>query len=161
MEFHGIEELMKRLKGLYDASEHTSEWRALTGRDHVNGVFDTFVFSEDVVYQIKAVEVAPKKMIAVGGEVGSGSVDLAEISQRGSPVPIGVVSRPTDASAIIMFGMQQYSSDVADMLKAEYFQSRQDHLESDLKRRLNTVLKRPEFRASYRRLREDQESYFS
>ena len=161
MEFHGIEELMKRLKGLYDTSDRRSEWRALTGRDHVNGVFDTFVFSDDVVYQIKAVEVAPKKMIAVGGEVGSGSADLAEISRRGSPVPIGVVSRATDASAVIMFGMQQYSSDVADVLKAEYFQSKQDRLENDLQRRLDSVLRRPEFRTSYRQLREDQEFYFS
>ena len=161
MEFHGIEELMKRLKGMYDASESRSSWRALTGRDHVNGVYDTFVFSDDVVYQIKAVEIAPRKMLAVGGEVGSGSADLAEISHTGSPVPIGVISRSADASAIIMFGMQQYSSDVADTLKTEYFQSKQDRFEGDLKRRMESVLKRPEFRTAYRRLREDQEFYFS
>lgn len=161
MEFHGIDELMKCLKRQYDASERKHEWRALTGRDHVNGVYDTFVFSDERVHQIKAVEVAPKRMIAVGGEIGSSSPDLAEITQEGSPVPIGVVSRATDASAIIMFGMQQYSSDIADMLRTEYFQSKQDRLESDLKHRLDALLKRPEFGTSYRRLREDQESYFS
>ncbi|UCE45575.1 MAG: hypothetical protein JSU93_01425 [Methanobacteriota archaeon] len=161
MEFLGIEELMRYLKRRYDATERKSEWRALTGRDHVSGVYDTFVFSGDAVHQIKAVEVAPQRMIAVGGEVGSGSPDLAEIVRKGSPVPIGVVSHAPDASSIIMFGMQQYSSDVAYTLRSEYFQSKQDRLDSDLQRRLDIVLKRPEFRTAYRKLREDQESYFS
>lgn len=161
MEFHGIEELMRRLKLQYDSSERRSEWRALTGRDHVSGVYDTFVFAEDVVHQIKAIEVAPKRMVAVGRPVGSSSPDLSEMTLKGSPVPIGMVSRATDASAIIMLGMQQYSSDVAYTLKTEYFGSKQDRLEHDLERRLDSVLERPEFRTSYRRLREDQESYFS
>ncbi|UCE81094.1 MAG: hypothetical protein JSV94_01285 [Methanobacteriota archaeon] len=161
MEFQGIDDLMKCLKNQYDASGRKNEWRALTGRDHVNGTYDTFVFSEEKVHQIKAVEVAPKKMVAVGGEMGSSSPDLAEIASKGSPVPIGMVSRATEASIIVMFGMQQYSSDIADVLKTEYFRSKQDRLESELKQRLDALLERPEFRTSYRTLRENQESYFS
>ncbi|MDH3366078.1 MAG: hypothetical protein OEM29_08795 [Thermoplasmata archaeon] len=161
MEFHGIDELMRGLKRQYDSSSRRHEWRALTGRDHVKGVYDTFVFSDEKTYQIKAAEVAPKRVIAVGGEVGTSSTDLAEISRNGSPVPIGIMSRSTDASSIVLFGMQQYSSEIADTLKAEYFQSKQDRLERDLKAQLDRLLERPEFRATYKSLREDQESYFS
>ncbi|UCE90818.1 MAG: hypothetical protein JSV90_05125 [Methanobacteriota archaeon] len=161
MEIHGVEELMLMLKRRYDASEHRHEWRALSGRDHVTGEYDTFVFSEDKIYQIKAVEISPQNMVGVGSEVGSSSPDLAGVSGRGSPVPLGVVSRKQDASAVVMFGLQQYSSDAALMLKDEFFSSKQDRLEADLKRRLDKLLERPQLRSSYRRMREDQESYFA
>lgn len=161
MEIHGVDELMRLLKGRYDLSEQRQEWRALSGRDHVTGEYDTFVFSDDRIYQIKAVEISPKNMVGVGCEVGSASPDLSEVSRLGSAVPLGVVSRGQDASAVIMFGMQQYSSDASQMLKDEYFSSKQDRLESDLKRRLDKLLERPQLRASYRRMREDQESYFA
>jgi hypothetical protein len=161
MEFLGIDELMRYLKRRYDSCDQRHEWRALTGRDHVKGTYDTFLFSDERIYQIKASEIARGRMIAVGGEVGSASPDLAELSKDGSPIPIGMVSRATDASSVLLFGMQQYSSDTADTLKTEYFQSKQERLERDLKAQLDRALKRPEFRATFKSLREDQESYFS
>jgi hypothetical protein len=161
MEFLGIDELMRYLKRQYDSSNQRHEWRALTGRDHVKGVYDTFLFSEEKIYQIKAAEVARGRMVAVGGEIGSNSPDLADMSKDGSPIPIGMVSRAADASSVILFGMQQYSSETADTLKLEYFESKQERLERDLKTQLDKALERPEFRATFRSLREDQESYFS
>lgn len=161
MEIHGVEELMHLLKLRYDSSEQRQDWRALSGRNHTTGDYDTFIFAEDRVYQIKAIEISPRNMVGVGCEVGTCSPDLTEISRQGSPVPLGVVSRRQDASSVIMFGMQQYSSDATLQLKDEFFSSRQDRLESDLKRRLDKVLERPQLRSSYRRMREDQESYFA
>ena len=152
---------MHLLKSRYDSSERKQDWRALSGRNHATGDYDTFVFAEDKVYQIKAVEVSPRNMVGVGCEVGSCSPDLSEISKKGSPVPLGVVSRSPEASSIMMFGLQQYSSDATLLLKDEFFSSRQDRLESDLKRRLDRLLERPQLRSSYRRMREDQESYFA
>lgn len=161
MELHGVDQLMRHLKGRYDSSERRHEWRALSGRDHANGKYDTFIFSDDTVYQIRSTEVSPRRMVAVGGEVGSNSPDLFELIKDGSPIPLGVISKAADASAIVMLGMQQYSSDVADILRSEHFHSKQDRLEGELEARLDRLLERPEFRTSYRRLREDQESYFA
>lgn len=161
MELHGIDELMRHLKGRYDSSECKHEWRALSGRDHASGKYDTFIFSDDRVYQIRSAEVSPRSMVAVGGEVGSNSPDLFDLIKDGSPIPLGVISKATDASAIVMLGMQQYSSDIADVLRSEHFHSRQDRLEGELDAKLDKLLERPELRASYRRLREDQESYFA
>ncbi len=161
MEVLGIDQLMRLLKKQYDSSSQRHQWRALTGRDHVKGFYDTFLFSDDTIYQIKAAEIARGSMIAVGGEVGSNSPDLAAASRHGSPVPIGMVSRSADASSVILFGMQQYSSETADLLKLEYFESKQERLERDLNTQLERALERPEFRASSRNLRHDQECYFS
>jgi hypothetical protein len=161
MEIHGIEELMRYLKGRYDSSERRHEWRALSGRDHISGRNDTFIFSEDKVYQIRSTEFSPRRMVAVGGEVGSNSPDLFELTKNGSPIPLGVMSKAADASAVIMFGIQQYSSDATDLLRHEHFDSKQDRLDEELETKLDKLLERPEYRTSYRRLREDQESYFA
>jgi hypothetical protein len=161
MEIHGVEDLMHLLKRRYDASERRHEWRALSGRNHLTGEYDTFVFSDDKIFQIKAVEISPSNMVGVGCELGSSTPDLSDIFRHGASVPLGVVSRRQDASAVMMFGMQQYSSDASHVLKNEYFSSKQDKLDSDLGRRLDKLLERPEFRSSYRRMREDQESYYA
>ncbi|MEM0343876.1 MAG: hypothetical protein QXJ32_03970 [Thermoplasmata archaeon] len=161
MEFHGIEEFMRYLKVKFDESERKPDWRALTGRDHVSGVNDTFIFSEAKVYQIKSVEVSPGQMVAVAAEVGDRSPDMLELMDRGARVPLSVVSKSPDAYSVIMFGLQQYSSDAADLLRREYFYSKQDRLDSDLERRLKLMLERPEYRRGYRELRERQEVYFA
>src|SRR5512136_1374948 len=160
MEFHGIDEFMRYLKGKYDISERKHEWRALTGRDHVNSRLDTFIFTDERVYQIRAVEVMPKKMATVASEVGGPSPDMLELIKGGAPIPLSVMSRSSDALSVMMFGMQQYSSDISDLLRREYYHSRQDQLDLDLDRSLKVLLERPEYRSVYRSLRNDQESYF-
>ena len=161
MEILGVDELMRYLKGRYDTSDRKKEWRALSGRNHVRGSTDTFVLTDDSVYQIMSKDVSKDKTLAVGREVGSCSPDLAELARRGSPIPIGLVSRAPDASAIVMFGMQQYSSDTADILRGEYFGSKQEALRADLDSKLERLVERPEFRKSYRSLRDDQDGYFA
>ena len=161
MEFHGIEEFMRYLKMKFDESERKQDWRALTGRNHVQGRNDTFIFTDKAVFQIKSVEVAPQKMAAVSREVGGPSTDLLELVKGGAPVPLNVVSRTPNAYSVIMFGMQQYSSDVADLFRNEYYSSKQDELDRDLDRRLDLLLERPEYRVSYRKIRESQEGYFA
>jgi len=160
MEFHGIEEFMRYLKGKYDASERKSEWRALTGRDHVNSRFDTFVFTDERVFQIKAVEVMPKNMAAVALEVGGPSPDLHSLIKGGSPVPLSMMTRSPDALSVMMFGTQQYSSEISDLLRREYYQSKQGQLDQALERNLKVLLERPEYKTAYRSLKNDQESYF-
>lgn len=161
MEFHGIEEFMRYLKAKYDESESRHEWRALTGRDHVSSSYDTFIFGDKKVYQIKSRELAPMRMVAVANEVGGPSPDMLELVRGGAPVPLSVISRAQDASAVVMFGMQQYSSDVADLFKREYYGSKQDTLKAELDRRVETLVKRPEFKHAYRSQREREEGYFA
>jgi hypothetical protein len=161
MEFQGIDEFMRYLKGRYDESERRHEWRALTGRDHVASHYDTFIFTDQKVYQIKSQELAPQRMAAVASEVGGPSPDMLEMVRGGAPVPLSVISRARDASAVVMFGMQQYSSDVADVFRREYYGSRQDALKTELDRSVENLIQRPEFRHAYRSMREREEGYFA
>src|SRR4030042_2143668 len=161
MEFHGIDEFMRYLKGRDDLSERKQDWRALTGRNHIDSTFDTFVFSDEKVYQIKAAAVPPKEMAAVAREVGGPSPDLLELVGGGAPIPLNVVSHKPSAHTVVMFGMQQYSSEISDLLKREYYSSKQDQLKDEMERSLNVLLERPEYRRAYRSLRERQEGYFA
>ncbi len=161
MEFQGIDGFMRYLKGKYDESERRHEWRALSGRDHVSSSYDTFIFTDHKVYQIKSLELMPQRMVAVASEVGGPSPDMLELVRGGSPVPLSVMSKAEDASAVVMFGMQQYSSDTADVLRREYYASRQDMLKADLDRRVGSLIERPEYRHAYRSLREREDGYFA
>ncbi len=161
MEFHGIDEFMRYLKAKYDESERRHEWRALTGRDHVSSSYDTFIFTDQRVYQIKSQELAPQRMVAVANEVGGPSGDMLDLVRGGAPVPLSVISKAKDASAVVMFGMQQYSSDTADVFRREYYPSKQDALRAELDQRVGTLIQRPEFRHAYRSMREREEGYFA
>lgn len=161
MEFHGIDEFMRYLKVKFDESERKQDWRALTGRNHVHGENDTFIFTDTRVYQIKSVEIAPHRMAAVGHEVGGPSPDMLELVRGGAPIPLNVVSKAPDAYSVVMFGMQQYSSEVADLFRNEYYSSRQDEIQNALKHQVDLLLQRPEYRASYRKIRQSQEGYFA
>jgi hypothetical protein len=57
--------------------------------------------------------------------------------------------------------MQQYSSDIAELLRKEYYSSKQEQLQAELDRKLKVLLERPDLRTSYRKLRESQEGYFA
>jgi hypothetical protein len=161
MELQGVEEFMRYLKTKYDESERKQEWRALSGRDHLSSSHDTFIFTDKRVFQIKALEVAPEKMVGVASEVGGPSPDLLELTRDGAPVPLSVISRAQDASAVMMFGMQQYSSDVADVFRREYYGSKQDALRADLDRMVSNVIQRPEYKRAYHDYKERQEGYFA
>ncbi len=161
MEFHGIDEFMVYLKTQFDRSGRRQDWRALTGRDHVTSAYDTFIVTDEKVFQVKAKEFAPGRMASVAREVGDSSPDLLELVKGGASVPLNVISHTPSAQSVIMFGIQQYSSEVSDLLRREYYSSRQDRLESDLDRSLNALLERPEYRRAYRDLRDSQEGYFA
>jgi hypothetical protein len=161
MEFQGIEEFMRCLKTKYDESERKQEWRALSGRDHVSSSYDTFIFTDQKVYQIKSLELMPQRMVAVANEVGGPSPDMLDLVRGGAPVPLSVISKAKDASAVVMFGMQQYSSDVADVFKREYYGSKQDQLKAELDSRIGSLIQRPEYRHAYRDLRAREDGYFA
>jgi hypothetical protein len=161
MEFNGIDEFMLYLKAQFDRSERRQDWRALTGRNHVSSDYDTFIFTDEKVFQIKAKEVAPKQMAAVAREVGGPSPDLLEVIKGGSPVPLNVMTRSPSAYSVIMFGVQQYSSDISDLLRREYYGSRQDQLDLELERSVKVLLDRPELRRAYTTMRQDQDGYFA
>ncbi|HEX7391883.1 MAG TPA: hypothetical protein VF374_02905 [Thermoplasmata archaeon] len=161
MEFSGIDEFMLYLKAQFDKSERRQDWRALTGRNHVSSDYDTFIFTDEKVFQIKAKEVAPKRMAAVAREVGGPSPDLLELIAGGSPVPLNVMTRSPSAYSVIMFGVQQYSSDISDLLRREYYGSRQDQLDLELDRSVKVLLDRPDVMRAYRSMRRDQDGYFA
>lgn len=161
MEFNGIDEFMLYLKAQFDKSERRQDWRALTGRNHVTSDYDTFVFTDEKVFQIRAKEVVPKQMAAVAREVGGPSPDLLELIKGGSTVPLNVMSRSPSAYSVIMFGVQQYSSDISDLLRKEYYGSKQDQLDRELGRSVKVLLDRPELRRAYRSMRQDQDGYFA
>jgi len=161
MEFHGIDEFMVYLKARFDRSDRRQDWRALTGRDHVTSAYDTFIFTDERVFQVTAKEFVPGKMASVAREVGNPSPDLLELIKGGASVPLNVISRAPSEHSVIMFGIQQYSSEVSDLLRREYYSSRQDQLESDLDRSLDALLDRPEYRRAYRDLRDREEGYFA
>lgn len=161
MEFHGIDEFMVYLKGRYDLSQRKQDWRALTGRNHVTSEYDTFIFTDEKVFQIKAEEIAPRKMAAVAREVGGPSPDLLDLIRGGSPIPLNVVARSPSPYSVIMLGMQQYSSDISDLLRREYYSSRQDQLGLELERCVKVLLERPEHRAAYRSMKDSQDGYFA
>jgi hypothetical protein len=161
MEFHGIDEFMRYLKIRYDESERKQDWRALSGRDHVSSNYDTFIFTDRSVFQIKACEFVPKEMAAVAREVGPASPDMVDMIKGGAPVPLNVISQAKDAGAVVMFGMQQYSSDITDVFRREYFHSRQDELKSELANRVDNMIDRPEYKRAYRSLRRSQDSSYS
>jgi hypothetical protein len=161
MDFHGIDEFMWYLKTRYDESERKQEWRALSGRNHVDGSHDTFIFTDSRVYQIKAAEVSRTGKVAVGKELGSSAPDMLELIKGGSPVPLSVISQAMGSPSVVMFGTQQYSSDIADTFRREFFHDRQGDLKTELDRKVDAVVSRPEFRRAYRELREGQDSYFA
>ncbi len=161
MEFNGIDEFMLYLKARFDKSERRQDWRALTGRNHVSSDYDTFIFTDEKVFQIRAKEVVPKQMAAVATEVGGPSPDLLELIKGGSPVPLNVMARTPSAYSVIMFGVQQYSSDISDLLRREYYGSKQDQLDRELDRSVKVLLERPELRRAYRSMRQDQDGYFA
>jgi hypothetical protein len=161
MEFYGIDEFMRYLKTKFDECERKHEWRALTGRNHVRSENDTFIFTDRTVYQIKSAEIAPRVFAAAGVEVGGPSPDMLELVKDGAPIPLSVASPSTNAQSIIMFGLQQYSSETTDLFRNEYYHAKQDQLEHDLEHKLRLLKERPEFRTSIRSLREDQEGYFA
>lgn len=152
---------MRYLKVKFDESERKQDWRALTGRNHVLGQNDTFIFTDRKVFQIKSVEIAPQRMAAVGREIGGPSPDMLELVKGGASIPLNVVSRSPNAYSVIMFGLQQYSSEVADLLRNEYYSSKQDELQGNLKHQLGLLLERPEYRTSYKKIKESQEGYFA
>ena len=161
MELHGIDEFMRYLKTKFDEIELKQDWRALTGRNHIHSENDTFIFTDRSVFQIKSVEFAPQRMVAVANEIGGPSPDMLELVRGGAPMPLNVVSKSPSAYDVIMFGMQQYSSEIADTFRNEYYVSKQDRLHSELDRRLKVMLEKPEFSTSYRKLKESQEGYFA
>ena len=161
MDFHGIDEFMLYLKTRYDESERKQEWRALSGRNHVDSTHDTFIFTDTRVYQIKAAEVSKTGKVAVGKELGGSAPDMLDLIKGGSPVPLSVVSQSIGSPSVIMFGTQQYSSDIAETFRREYFHDRQDEFKAELDRKVSAVVTRPEYRRAYRELRESQDSYFA
>ncbi|MBU1159348.1 MAG: hypothetical protein KKE24_08425 [Candidatus Thermoplasmatota archaeon] len=161
MDVQGIDEFMRYLKAKYDDSERKDEWRALSGRDHVSSNYDTFILTDQKIFQIKSKEISSKDTVAIAREVGGASPDMVEMIQGGAPVPLNVISRAQNASAVIMFGMQQYSSDITDVFRREYYGSKQDDLKAELDHNVKNLLQRPEYKSVYRSMRRDRDSYFA
>ena len=153
-------EIARILKKNWDKSEEKekTEWAVLSGRN-TKGRYDMFVSSPERVWQLKIEETGGNESIGFGLEVGKMDDELRKILQAGAgagaPVPFGLVSPQKKPDlAIIMAGVQQYSSDFTHTLCKEFISEQQSKLDDRLDRELEKIHSDPLARRRYREQKE-------
>ncbi|MHC1577414.1 MAG: hypothetical protein ACXQT6_01815 [Candidatus Methanospirareceae archaeon] len=153
-------EIARILKKNWDKSEEKekTEWAVLSGRN-TKGRYDMFVSSPERVWQLKIEETGGNESIGFGLEVGKMDDELRKILQAGAgagaPVPFGLVSPQKKPDlAIIMAGVQQYSSDSTHTLCKEFLSEQQSKLDDRLDRELEKIHSDPLARRRYREQKE-------
>ena len=127
-------EILEILKRRWDRSkdEDRSEWRVLSGRNP-RGRYDLFISSPERVWQLKIEQTGNNEAIGFGLDVGKPDEDIKKLFRNGAPVPFGLVSPQAKKNlAIIMAGIQLYSSDSAYKLCNEYVSDKQAELDERL-----------------------------
>lgn len=147
-----IRGLMREMKERYDRSESKETWRVLQGMG--GNRYDTFVLGDGVLWQIKAEEVAPNEMLAVGTKITRFDEEVEKIMGVGSPVPFGTITPQGGGLSIIMAGIQMFSSDSASQLVKNYLSSKQEALESKLRQQIESLGMDKPFLRRYREHRE-------
>lgn len=133
-------DLMKEMKKRYD--KNPKEWRVLTGLDSKNR-YDTFISSGDKrLWQMKAEQVGQNEIVGVGMKVAKMDEEIEKIMKAGATVPFGIISPQSKDLAIIMAGIQQYSSSSTNQLNREHVSSKQAKLQSDLEKEIESMINR-------------------
>jgi len=144
------------LKRKWDKSkdEDRNEWRVLSGRNP-RGRYDLFISTPERVWQLKIEQTGNNEAIGFGLDVGKPDEDIRKLFRHGAPVPFGLVSPQVKNNlAIIMAGIQLYSSDSAYKLCNEYISDKQAELDERLDREIERMKSNPLLRHRYREQKE-------
>lgn len=153
-------DITRILKKEWDKSDRKEGWRVLTGRNP-KGRYDIFISSDERIWQIKTEPVGSNEVIGFGLEVGKTEKEMKKIMNKGSPVPFGFISPQKKDLAIIMAGIQQYSSDSAYELCKEYISEKQAKLDEKLDREIEKMKSDSLLRRKYEEQKErEKKSYF-
>ena len=144
------------MKRKWDKSkdEDRNEWRVLSGRNP-RGRYDLFISTPERVWQLKIEQTGNNEAIGFGLDVGKPDEDIRKLFRHGAPVPFGLVSPQVKNNlAIIMAGIQLYSSDSAYKLCNEYISDKQAELDERLDREIERMKSNPLLRHRYREQKE-------
>lgn len=150
-------EITRALKEQWDRSKQKTDWRVLSGRDH-RGRYDMFISNPEQLWQLKFEHTSRTEAVGFGMAVGKLDEEIERLMRAGSPVPFGLISPQQADLAIIMAGVQQYSSDSTHTLCHEYISQAQAKLDEHLDRELERLKAEPQFRRRYREQKEREES---
>lgn len=146
-------EITQILKGKWDKSKNRGDWRVLSGRNP-KGRYDMFISNPEHIWQIKFEHTGCNEAIGFGCEVGKIDDEIRKLMGGGAPVPFGLISPQKADPAIIMAGMQQYSSDSANALSKDYISEKQAKLDEKLDLEIERMNSDPRLRRRYREQKE-------
>ncbi len=148
-------EIVELLKKQWDRSNEADrrEWRVLSGRNH-RGRYDLFISTHERIWQLKLEQTGDKEAIGFGLEVGKPDDDLRRLFMRGAPVPFGLISPSKDELAIVVAGIQQYSSESTYTLCKNYISDKQAELDERLDSEIERMKSNPLLRYRYREQKE-------
>jgi len=153
MEIQSSADITRTLKEKWDKSKNKKEWRVLTGRNH-KGRYDLFISSPDRIWQLKFEQIGENEAIGFGLEAGTIDDEIKALMSMGAPVPFGLISPQKADLAIIIAGIQQYSSYSTDRLCRDYISKEQAKLDEKLDQELERIGSDPVFRRRYKEQKE-------
>ncbi|RCV63891.1 hypothetical protein C5S53_11740 [Methanophagales archaeon] len=146
-------EITQILKEKWDKGKNREDWRVLSGRNP-KGRYDMFISSPERMWQIKIEHTGRNEAIGFGSEVGKTDDEIRKLMDAGAPVPFGLISPQKADPAIIMAGMQQYSSDSSNALSTDYISEKQAKLDEKLDLEIERMNSDPVLRRRYREQKE-------
>ena len=146
-------DLTRTLKEKWDHSKDKKEWKVLTGQNH-KGRHDMFISSPERIWQLKFEQTGNNEALGFGLDVGKIDEDIKRLMGMGAPIPFGLISPQKTELAIIMAGIQQYSSDTTHTLCKEYISGKQAKLDEKLDQEIERMSADPVFRRRYREQKE-------
>ncbi len=146
-------DITRILKEKWDRSKNKEDWRVLTGRNP-KGRYDMFISSPERLWQLKIEQTGRNEAMGFGLEVGKIDDEIKALMGIGAPVPFGLISPQKADLAIIMAGIQQYSSDSAYTLCKEYLSEKQAKLDEQLDREIERMKSDPMLRRRYKEQKE-------
>lgn len=153
MRIQSSADITRALKEKWDKSKNKAEWRVLTGLNR-KGRYDMFISSPERLWQLKFEQIGGNEAIGFGLDVGKIDAEIKKIMEMGAPVPFGLISPQKADLAIIMAGIQQYSSDSTHTLCKEYISKEQEKLDEKLDRVIERMVSDPTFRRRYKEQKE-------
>ncbi len=146
-------DITRTLKEKWDKSKNKKDWSVLTGQNH-KGRYDMFVSSPERFWQLKFEQTGGNEALGFGLDVGKIDDDIKRLMRMGAPIPFGLISPQKAELAIIMAGIQQYSSDTTQTLCKEYISGKQAKLDEKLDGEIERMRADPVFRRRYREQKE-------
>ena len=153
MEIQASADITRTLKEKWDKSRNKREWKVLTGRNP-KGRYDMFISNPERFWQLKFEQIGSNEAIGVGFEAGKIDDEIKELMSMGSSIPFGLISPQQVDLAIIIAGIQQYSSYSTDMLCKDYISKEQAKLDEKLDQELERMGSDPAFRRRYKEQKE-------